>query len=295
MRNTADQHRREAPVYQPGDKVFISTKNIRTTRPKKKLDYKWIGPYPITKAVGTHAYEVELPRDYLIHNVFHVSQLRPVETNRFKGRNPPAPQPVEILPDGGEIHEIDEILDSRVRRNKLEYFIKYKDTEVNENEWLPHYDVYAYEAIKDFHRRYPARPGPISKLRGEYLEPLQRLTQDVAQEKSTSQVSHSKAKSTAATLPHPETQEEPTPEPPTEPEQESDTQTTEPRNWYPKAAAAMIFPSSHAEVFHVPTHNTLPHNAPLLRTMVVRTPARATTIGLHQFTLHLYLNSQFTN
>ena len=35
-----DAHRREAPKYNVGDKVWLSSENIRTVRPMKKLDYK---------------------------------------------------------------------------------------------------------------------------------------------------------------------------------------------------------------------------------------------------------------
>ena len=36
--------------YNVGDKVWLSSKNIKTTRPMKKLDNKWLGPllHPVT-------------------------------------------------------------------------------------------------------------------------------------------------------------------------------------------------------------------------------------------------------
>ena len=40
-----DAHRREAPKYSIGDKVWLSSENIRTIRLTKKLDYKWLSPY----------------------------------------------------------------------------------------------------------------------------------------------------------------------------------------------------------------------------------------------------------
>ena len=39
-----DAHRCEAPKYNVGDKVWLSSENIRTVRPTKKLNYKWLGP-----------------------------------------------------------------------------------------------------------------------------------------------------------------------------------------------------------------------------------------------------------
>ena len=40
-----DAHRHEAPKYNVGNKVWLSSENIRTVHPTKKLDYKWLGPY----------------------------------------------------------------------------------------------------------------------------------------------------------------------------------------------------------------------------------------------------------
>ena len=42
----AENHRK-APTYKEGDEVWLSTKNIKTERPSKKLDHKIIGPYKI--------------------------------------------------------------------------------------------------------------------------------------------------------------------------------------------------------------------------------------------------------
>ena len=50
-----DAHRCEAPKYSIGDKVWLSSENIRTTRPTKKLDYKWLGPYTIDWVISRNA------------------------------------------------------------------------------------------------------------------------------------------------------------------------------------------------------------------------------------------------
>ena len=68
-------HRKEPPVYKVGDEVFLSTKNIRTEKPSKKLNDKNIGPFKIKKLVGS-LYQLELPHTMKIHDVFYPNLLR---------------------------------------------------------------------------------------------------------------------------------------------------------------------------------------------------------------------------
>ncbi|MBW0520456.1 hypothetical protein O181_060171 [Austropuccinia psidii MF-1] len=54
----ADKSRASPPVFNPGDMVWLSSKNIKSTRPTKKLSERWLGPFPILKKVSTHAYHL---------------------------------------------------------------------------------------------------------------------------------------------------------------------------------------------------------------------------------------------
>ncbi|MBW0523454.1 hypothetical protein O181_063169 [Austropuccinia psidii MF-1] len=40
-----DRNRAITPDFQPGDKVWLAFKNIKTTRPTKKLSERWFGPF----------------------------------------------------------------------------------------------------------------------------------------------------------------------------------------------------------------------------------------------------------
>ena len=48
--------------YNVGDEVLLSAKNIRTRRPSKKLDHRFLGPFKILELVGNQAYRLELPK-----------------------------------------------------------------------------------------------------------------------------------------------------------------------------------------------------------------------------------------
>lgn len=52
----ANSSRTPARRFTLGDTVWLSTKNIKTARPSKKLDHKRLGPFPISEVVSSYAY-----------------------------------------------------------------------------------------------------------------------------------------------------------------------------------------------------------------------------------------------
>ena len=112
----------EPKLYRVKNKVWLSDRNIRTTRPVKKLDYKYHGSFVIWKCVGTQAYQLGLPKALEnIHDVFHVSLLEPYHT--VEGRAPLPPPLIEV--DGEDLAEIEEVLDSCMHYGKLQYLVKW--------------------------------------------------------------------------------------------------------------------------------------------------------------------------
>ena len=67
MSKQANKHWKDVD-YKVGDMMFLNSKNIKTQRPLKKLDEKMLRPFKIVKKVG-RAFQLELPRTMLIHNV----------------------------------------------------------------------------------------------------------------------------------------------------------------------------------------------------------------------------------
>jgi hypothetical protein len=168
-------------MYKRGDKVWLDARDIKTTRPAKKLDDKWFGPFQILDKVNDNAYRLKLPTHFLIHPVFHVSKLRAHQEGDFPGRQPSSrPAPV-VIRDGTPQYELERIEDSRLHRGKLQYLVKWMGYPVSESTWEPANIIKndAPKAVRDFHRRNPSAPQRISALTFQRLpfRPYENLTE----------------------------------------------------------------------------------------------------------------------
>ena len=119
-----DRHRKPDPNLKSGDMVWFLPRNVHTTRLSKKLDYRKIGPFKILAIIGTSAYKLAFPPLMKIHNTIHISLLEPYQDNRFPSQIQEPPPPIQI--EGEDEHELDEIIDSQLHYNKLQYRAKWE-------------------------------------------------------------------------------------------------------------------------------------------------------------------------
>ena len=158
--------RKEPPEFTVKSKVWIDTRNIRTTRPSKKLDYKKIGPFEIIEKISSHAYKLKLPKDVKIHPVFHVSRLEPYIRTQIPNRTQPPPMPIII--DGEIEYEVNRILDSRINKKRLEYLVDWKGYDASHRSWEPQSNLKkASSLIHAFHKLYPDKPRPLGTRSSE--------------------------------------------------------------------------------------------------------------------------------
>lgn len=97
-----------------------------------------------------------------IYPVFHVSLLEPHTPNSIPGRDVEPPPPVEV--EENLEYTVEEILDSRLHHNQLQYLVAWKNYSPENNSWEPSENCEnSQDLIQAFHRRYPMKPGPSSK------------------------------------------------------------------------------------------------------------------------------------
>lgn len=155
MKRNFDEGVRPTPVWEVGEKAWLSSRHISTTRPSPKLSHRWLGPFTITKKVSQSAYKLLLPESMKgIHPVFHVSVLRKFEEDEIEGRVQAPPEPVEI--EGEDEWEVEAVLDKRKRRNKIEYLVSWKGYGAEDDTWEPVSNLEnCKELVVEFEERFP--------------------------------------------------------------------------------------------------------------------------------------------
>ncbi|XP_062418964.1 uncharacterized protein LOC134131237 [Pungitius pungitius] len=156
----ADRRRRPAPSYQTGQRVWLSTRNLKLRLPCRKLWPRYIGPFKITHRINPVTYRLLLPKHYRISSAFHVSLLKPVHASPLHPSlpTPTPPAPLEI--DGGPAYAITAVLDSKRLRDGLHYLVDWEGYGPEKRSWIPARDVLSQELIEEFHRMRPDRPAP---------------------------------------------------------------------------------------------------------------------------------------
>ena len=107
--------------------------------------------------VSPYTYKLQFPAAVKYHPVQHVSLLDPFDDDPLPGQHNPPPPPV-IVDDHEEWH-VEEVMDSRIYRRRLQYLVKWVG--YDQLDWEPAENVNRLEAVDRFHERYPDKPGPL--------------------------------------------------------------------------------------------------------------------------------------
>jgi hypothetical protein len=83
----------ERSRFRERDLVYLLRRNIKTTRPSDKLDYKKFGPFRVKRNIKNISYELYLLLTIKIYFIFYISLLEPANPDM-----PVGPVP-EIYPD----------------------------------------------------------------------------------------------------------------------------------------------------------------------------------------------------
>jgi hypothetical protein len=153
-------HRSSKETFKAGDMVWLDSRNIKTVRPAKKLDDKWFGPFEIQEALPGNAYRLKLTDPFKrLHPVFNITLLRRFNPDVIHQRPKPDHPAPQLDSDGQLSYEVEQILDSRIVRNRLQYLIKWKGYGPEFNSWVSDVNTEnAQEEVEKFHAEHPQAP-----------------------------------------------------------------------------------------------------------------------------------------
>ena len=126
--------------------MLLNTSNLHLAT-VRKLRQRFVGPFKVLQRVGKTAYKLDLQGRFTgVHNVFHVSQLRPHVPG---GSSAEPPQPVEV--EGEAHYEVEALLKHRERRGGRQYLVRWTGYGPEHDEWVHEGELeHAKEMLKHY-------------------------------------------------------------------------------------------------------------------------------------------------
>ena len=153
-----NKRRTQDPIYQVGDKVYLSTDNLITNEGSKKLSDLRTGPFTVLKKVGDRAYKLKLPPHMKVNPTFNVSLLTRSRPDPILGRAPQEPAPIVV--NGHKEYAIKRIKESNWLGKHFQYKVEYEGYGKEHDEWLFRDDLLedlGEESLQDFEDKFYAK------------------------------------------------------------------------------------------------------------------------------------------
>ena len=150
-------HLEKAIHFNVDDWVLVHRRNLKVKAGNNhSRTNKWIGPHKVTKAVGSHAYQLEVLEGTRWYNVVHTTLLKP-----FRRRD----EPQDMDNDDSNFYEVESIIDSRRNRGVVNYrvrwvgYTQFKDT----REMLDMLNNCPLK-LQEFLERFPNKPHDLRNV-----------------------------------------------------------------------------------------------------------------------------------
>ncbi len=105
LNKVANQKGPPPSQFQIREQVWLDASHLKLPHQKAKLTSKCLGPFRIIQEISPVAYQLELPTNWQIHNIFHASLMTPYHETQAYGPN--FTQPPPDLIDGKDKYEVE--------------------------------------------------------------------------------------------------------------------------------------------------------------------------------------------
>ena len=144
-------HIEKARQFNIDDWILVDRRNLQVKAGNNKsLTRKWLGPYKVIMAIGSHTFRLEVPRGTRWHNVVRTTLLKP-----FSRRD----EPQDMDEDEAEVWEVEEIANSRTVNGVVQYRVRCVGCTEFEVIWetIDHLDN-SPDKLKEFWQKFPSKP-----------------------------------------------------------------------------------------------------------------------------------------
>jgi len=123
IRKYADRKRSKPEEYRVGNRVLLSTKDLKFQikgRCSEKLTEQFVESYKIKRVISTNMIELELPSTIKIHLVVNISRVY-MYKDQVEGQK--KKWPLLVIIKGEEEYKVEKILNKRKFRGKDRYLV----------------------------------------------------------------------------------------------------------------------------------------------------------------------------
>ncbi len=186
LNKSSDQNGPPPSQYKLGQQVWLDMTHLKLPHQKAKLTPKHLGPFKIMKEISPVAYQLALPINWRIYNVFHASLLNPYHETSTHGPNFTHPPPDLIK--GEDEFEVERIIAHRTfgQSKHLQYLIKWKGYPESNNSWEPADQVHTPDLVK--HYQSAAKNQSAIKLTAKDQSAIKTPYQSTEREQSATKV-----------------------------------------------------------------------------------------------------------
>ncbi len=131
---TQSDKRHSAKMYLVNQLMWLNVKNIWIKKSFKKLKARKYELYKILKRLSRQVYRLKLSLKTRIHSVFNVNLLKSF-CSRKKELNESLMKNLELKKEVHDSWKIDDILNSYIQNDQLQYLLSWKNFEASENIW----------------------------------------------------------------------------------------------------------------------------------------------------------------